>query len=86
MALLLGCAGTSRPAEGVYGFPTGDLTLAEEYAVTAEFTETRSELTRLLTKKTAVLRSSAATFQVLRWHSICFDYIAYTGAIARLSS
>ena len=32
--------------------------------MTAEFRETRSELTRVLTKKTAVLRSSAATFEV----------------------
>ena len=51
--------------EGVHAFPTGALTLAGEYAVTAEFTETRSELARLLTKKTAVLRSSAAVLQVL---------------------
>ncbi len=57
-------AGTSEPARGVFGFPTGDLTLAGEYAVTVEFTETRAELSRLLSKKTAVLRSSAATFQV----------------------
>ena len=68
-------AGTSRPTEGMYGFPTGDLSLAGEYAVTAEFTETRAELTRLLTKKTAVLRSSAATFQVLpgSWHGSRVD-------------
>ena len=58
------CAGSSRPEEGAYDFPTEALTLAGEYAVTAEFRETRSELTRVLTKKTAVLRSSAATFEV----------------------
>ena len=68
--LSMSYAGTSRPGEMTYGFPTGDLTLAGEYAVTADFTETRAELTRLLTKKTAVLRSSASTFQVLlqSWH------------------
>lgn len=60
----MSCAGSSRPGEGVYGFPSEELTQAGEYAVTAEFTETRSELTRLLTKKTAVLRSPAATFRV----------------------
>ena len=58
------CAGNSRPEEGAYAFPTEALTLAGEYAVTAEFRETRSELTRVLTKKTAVLRSCAATFEV----------------------
>jgi hypothetical protein len=58
------CAGSSRPEEGAYAFPTEALTLAGEYAVTAEFRETRSELTRVLMKKTAVLRSSAATFEV----------------------
>lgn len=57
-------AGSSVVAEGIYGFPTGELTLAGEYAATVEFTETRTELTRSLTKKTAVLRSSAAAFEV----------------------
>ena len=57
------CAGSSSAAEGIYGFPTGELALAGEWVATVEYTESRADLSRGLTKKTAVLRSPAATFE-----------------------
>jgi len=62
--LVFGGAGSSRPEEGMYAYETNILKLAGEYAVTAEFTETRPELMRLLTRRTSTLRSPPAAFHV----------------------
>ena len=59
----MSCAGSSSAAEGIFGFPTGELALAGEWVATVEYTEPRADLARGLTKKSAVLRSPAATFE-----------------------
>lgn len=51
----------ARP--NVFSFATDSLVTAGEWAAVMEYAEQRPELSRALTKREAVLRSTAATFQ-----------------------
>lgn len=59
-----GCAGERAEEQGIYAFCTEALVTAGEWTAVVEYTEQRPELSKALTKREAVLRSTAATFQV----------------------
>lgn len=61
---VVGCAGQEAEEQGSYAFCTEPLVAAGEWTAVVEYTEHRPELSKALTKRDAVLRSTAVTFQV----------------------
>ena len=58
------CADGEGQEQGIYAFCTEALVTAGEWTAVVEYAEQRPELSKALTKREAVLRSTAATFQV----------------------